>query len=143
MGCLDCCLTASGLAGQSREEQGQQEQRAYRLRYRDDESHCRCEDVQRSRIGSASTTWQRSDVMGAIRSPHRHDDGSFVDTRSRLLHEEMERYMAESMTPADDGSEPAVPSPQSVNNMFKTVVGGEEEGEDVRVWVDGQHLISR
>ncbi|XP_073037490.1 uncharacterized protein [Primulina eburnea] len=42
--------------------------------------------------------------------------------------EEMEPYMAESMTPADDGSEPAVPSPQSVNSMFKTVVGGKKKG---------------
>ncbi|XP_075493405.1 uncharacterized protein LOC142531206 isoform X2 [Primulina tabacum] len=40
----------------------------------------------------------------------------------------MERYMAESMTPADDGSEPAIPSPQSVNSMFKTVVGGKKKG---------------
>ncbi|XP_073060143.1 uncharacterized protein [Primulina eburnea] len=40
----------------------------------------------------------------------------------------MEPYMAESMTPADDGSEPAVPSPQSVNSMFKTVVGGKKKG---------------
>ncbi|XP_073318015.1 uncharacterized protein [Primulina huaijiensis] len=59
---------------------------------------------------------------------HRHDDGSFVDMRSRLLHDEMERYMAESMTAVDDGSEPAVPSPQPVNSMFKTVVGEKKKG---------------
>ncbi|XP_073301259.1 uncharacterized protein [Primulina huaijiensis] len=40
----------------------------------------------------------------------------------------MERYMAESMTPVDDGSEHAVPSPRSVNSMFKSVVGGKKKG---------------
>ncbi|XP_073278599.1 uncharacterized protein [Primulina huaijiensis] len=40
----------------------------------------------------------------------------------------MERYMAESMTPVDDGSEHAVPSPWSVNSMFKSVVGGKKKG---------------
>ncbi|XP_073318019.1 uncharacterized protein [Primulina huaijiensis] len=42
--------------------------------------------------------------------------------------DEMERYMAESMTAVDDGSEPAVPSPQPVNSMFKTVVGEKKKG---------------
>ncbi|XP_075475773.1 uncharacterized protein LOC142511684 [Primulina tabacum] len=76
----------------------------------------------RARHGRDPTSWE------LYVHTHRHDDGSFVDTRSRLIHEEMERYMAESMTPTDDGSEPAVPSPQSVNSMFKTVVGGKKKG---------------
>ncbi|XP_075520632.1 uncharacterized protein LOC142553949 [Primulina tabacum] len=40
----------------------------------------------------------------------------------------MERYMAQSITPAEDGSEPDVPSPQSVNSMFKNMVGGKKKG---------------
>ncbi|XP_073294903.1 uncharacterized protein [Primulina huaijiensis] len=46
--------------------------------------------------------------------------------------EEMERYMAESMTAADDGSEPAVPSPQSMNSMFNTLVGEKKKGRMYR-----------
>ncbi|XP_073310221.1 uncharacterized protein [Primulina huaijiensis] len=76
----------------------------------------------RARHGRDPTSWE------LYVHTHRHDDGSFVDTRSRLLHEEMERYMAESMTPVDDGSEHAVPSPRSVNSMFKSVVGGKKKG---------------
>ncbi|XP_073047717.1 uncharacterized protein [Primulina eburnea] len=35
---------------------------------RDVEAHGRCEDVQRARAGSASSSWQRSNFMGVIRS---------------------------------------------------------------------------
>ncbi|XP_073027076.1 uncharacterized protein [Primulina eburnea] len=75
----------------------------------------------RARQGRDPTSWE------LYVHTHRHADGSFVDTRSRLIHEEMERFMAASVTPFD-GSEPEVPSPQSVNNMFKSVVGGKKKG---------------
>ncbi|XP_073019437.1 uncharacterized protein [Primulina eburnea] len=76
----------------------------------------------RARHGRDPTSWELHVHT------HRHEDGSFVDTRSRLVHEDMERSMAESVTPAGDGSEPAVPRPQSVNTMFKLVVGGRRRG---------------
>ncbi|XP_073015062.1 uncharacterized protein [Primulina eburnea] len=75
----------------------------------------------RDRHGRDPTSWE------LYVHTHRHADGSFVDTRSCMIHEEMERFMAESVTPFD-GSEPEVPSPQSVNDMFKSVVGGKKKG---------------
>ncbi|XP_073057841.1 uncharacterized protein [Primulina eburnea] len=75
----------------------------------------------RARHGRDPTSWE------LYVHTHRHADGTFVDTRSRLIHEEMERSMAQSVTPFD-GSEPEVPSPQSVNSMFKNVVGGKNKG---------------
>ncbi|XP_073034856.1 uncharacterized protein [Primulina eburnea] len=76
----------------------------------------------RARHGRDPTSWE------LYVHTHRLEDGSFVDTRSRLVLEDMERSMAESVTPAGDGSEPDVPSPQSVNSMFKLVVGGKKKG---------------
>ncbi|XP_073315705.1 uncharacterized protein [Primulina huaijiensis] len=55
---------------------------------------------------------------------HRHDDGSFVDERSRLVDQAMQAYMNESLTPLDDGTIPSQPSSEEVNNMFSMVVGG-------------------
>ncbi|XP_075507636.1 uncharacterized protein LOC142544476 [Primulina tabacum] len=79
------------------------------------------QDLQ-ARHGRHPTSWE------LYVHTHRHGDGSFVDTRSHLIHENMERYMAQSITPAEDGSEPDVPSPQSVNSMFKNVVGAKKKG---------------
>ncbi|XP_073034569.1 uncharacterized protein [Primulina eburnea] len=76
----------------------------------------------RARYGRDPTSWE------LYVHTHRHVDGSFVDTRSRLIHENMERSLAQSLNSGEDGSEPVVPSPQSVNSMFKTVVGGKKKG---------------
>lgn len=76
----------------------------------------------RARHGRDPTSWE------VYIHTHRNDDGSFVDERSRLVNEAMERYMAESMDPSTEGDEPVVPSPESVNNIFKTVVGGKKKG---------------
>ncbi|XP_075502378.1 uncharacterized protein LOC142540255 [Primulina tabacum] len=59
---------------------------------------------------------------------HRHDDGSFVDERSRLVDQAMQAYMHESLTPLDDGTIPSPPTSGEVNSMFNMVVGGPKKG---------------
>lgn len=60
---------------------------------------------------------------------HRRADGTFVDERSRQLHEQMEAYLEEALTPFEDGTMPDAPLPQEIDKKFLIIAGGPRKGK--------------
>ncbi|XP_073144497.1 uncharacterized protein [Henckelia pumila] len=60
---------------------------------------------------------------------HQRPDGTFVDERSRQIHEQMDAYFEQAMTPFEDGTMPDAPSSHEINKQFMTIIGGPRKGK--------------